>query len=397
MTPETFIQIVLGTLTHDALRYALGAGGVYLIINRLLGTRLRHRKIRSETPGWPQIRRELLASTRTVLIFAGTGIMIGVGEAMDLLPIYTDVAEYGLRYLIFSAVITLLAHDTWFYWAHWLMHRVKPLIRIHRLHHTSNNPTPFTSYSFHAVEAVIQAGFLPLFLLVVPMHPLAILFFVFHMMLRNALGHCGYEIFPANRSGRPLFDWMTTVTHHDLHHGDARYNLGLYFTWWDRTMGTEHPDYYSKFSQSATPLNSRSAGRIAGLILVLALIAPAVPARADTLNGIYAAPGLGLVVRFEPCLAFPDQVCGRLLWGWDMSQLRHVAPGDMVLTGLSRSANGWANGKLTDPRNGWVFKGSVKPVNNGSLELKGCAGPICRRQIWHPVRPLMQKLSEIAR
>ena len=79
------------------------------------------------------------------------------------------------------------------------------------------------------------------------------------MMLRNAIGHSGYELFPANRNSRPLFDWMTTVTHHDLHHAHAGYNLGLYFTWWDRLMGTEHPDYHEAFRKVANPVPWRSA------------------------------------------------------------------------------------------------------------------------------------------
>ena len=119
------------------------------------------------------------------------------------------------------------------------------------MHHRSHNPTPFTSYTFDLGEAVVNAVYLPLILLVLPAHPSAILIFVTHMMLRNAIGHSGYELFPANRHGRPLLGWMTTVTHHDLHHEHAGYNLGLYFTWWDRLMGTEHPDYLKAFGQAA--------------------------------------------------------------------------------------------------------------------------------------------------
>ncbi|MBA3838282.1 MAG: sterol desaturase family protein, partial [Zymomonas sp.] len=37
------------------------------------------------------------------------------------------------------------------------------------------------------------------------------------------------------------------TTHHDLHHTEGRYNFGLYFTWWDRLMGTEHPRYHERF------------------------------------------------------------------------------------------------------------------------------------------------------
>jgi sterol desaturase/sphingolipid hydroxylase (fatty acid hydroxylase superfamily) len=39
--------------------------------------------------------------------------------------------------------------------------------------------------------------------------------------------------------------------HHDLHHSEGRHNFGLYFTWWDRMMGTEHPDYHARFETVA--------------------------------------------------------------------------------------------------------------------------------------------------
>ena len=49
------------------------------------------------------------------------------------------------------------------------------------------------------------------------------------------------------RPGSPLLRYVTTTTHHDLHHSSGRYNYGLYFTWWDRWMGTEHPEYVRRF------------------------------------------------------------------------------------------------------------------------------------------------------
>jgi sterol desaturase/sphingolipid hydroxylase (fatty acid hydroxylase superfamily) len=86
--------------------------------------------------------------------------------------------------------------------------------------------------------------------LILPVPGLAAFVWGLHQIFRNAIGHSGYEIFPANRDGRPMFDWMTTVTHHDLHHARAGWNFGLYFTWWDRWMGTEHPDYHAEFART---------------------------------------------------------------------------------------------------------------------------------------------------
>jgi sterol desaturase/sphingolipid hydroxylase (fatty acid hydroxylase superfamily) len=58
-------------------------------------------------------------------------------------------------------------------------------------------------------------------------------------------------LMPATAAGRPLIDCLTTTNHHDLHHGQAESNFGLYFTWWDRWMGTENPDYHAAFARAA--------------------------------------------------------------------------------------------------------------------------------------------------
>jgi sterol desaturase/sphingolipid hydroxylase (fatty acid hydroxylase superfamily) len=63
------------------------------------------------------------------------------------------------------------------------------------------------------------------------------------MIVRNVLGHAGFELMPAGFARSLWLGWLTTSTHHDLHHAASRWNYGLYFTWWDRLMGTEHPSY----------------------------------------------------------------------------------------------------------------------------------------------------------
>jgi sterol desaturase/sphingolipid hydroxylase (fatty acid hydroxylase superfamily) len=39
-----------------------------------------------------------------------------------------------------------------------------------------------------------------------------------------------------------------------MHHEHAPRNFGLYFTWWDRFMGTEHPEYRTR-TKLVTPDN----------------------------------------------------------------------------------------------------------------------------------------------
>lgn len=234
----------------DTARYLIGAGTVFLVVNVLLARWLRGRKIRPRSPDWRQIRREFLTSLRTVLVFAMIGTMVYALRGAGLIDVYLEPAERGWAYFAFSVVALIVLHDAWFYWTHRLIHDPRLFRRVHRTHHKSHNPSPWTAYSFDISEAAINAAYLPFALMLIPASPLAIFLFLWHMMLRNAIGHCGYEIFPSLRSGRPLFDWMTTVTHHDLHHAQAGWNYGLYFTFWDRVMGTEHPLYHEKFAEA---------------------------------------------------------------------------------------------------------------------------------------------------
>ena len=261
-----YLELYLNIFTEDLLRYVIGAGGVYLVINLALGRALARRQIREEQPKASQICREVAASLRTVMIFAAVGSTIALGYRAGFIRLYFDVEQYGLVWLVGSLVILIVAQDAWFFWSHRLLHNRRLFRLFHRLHHRSHNPTSFTSYSFDIGEAVVQAIYLPLALLVVPSHPIVLFLFTAHMMLRNAIGHCGVEIFPARRDGRPLFGWLTTVTHHDLHHADGRWNRGLYFTWWDRFCGTEHPRYLEEFA--------RVARGVAVAVLMVAFVGP---------------------------------------------------------------------------------------------------------------------------
>ncbi|MCD6041586.1 MAG: sterol desaturase family protein [Burkholderiales bacterium] len=229
-------------LSLDFARYALAAGLLSLAL-LALRQRLRARQIRDTAVPPAQVRSEVAASLRTVLVFSLAGFLVHAGMKAGVLGAYGRISEYGWTYFAASVLLAIVAHDTYFYWAHRLMHQPKLFRIFHRQHHRSVRPTPWAVYSFDAGEAVVQAAFLPLFLLIVPMHDLAILLFLTHMIARNMIGHCGVELFPRRAADQRAWSWTTTVTHHDLHHESFRYNYGLYFTWWDRLMGTEHPQY----------------------------------------------------------------------------------------------------------------------------------------------------------
>lgn len=238
----------LSFVRTDVSRYAVFAIGIWLVLWIVLAGPLRGRKIRDESPQVRQLATEFFVSLRSVAIFSTFALGPYLLERAGLLPGPEIGASWGPVWFWASLMAMIVAHDAYFYWAHRLMHDPRLFRLFHRRHHLSHNPSPFTAYSFDLREAAVMALFVPIWVMLVPTPWPAVGLFVLHQIARNTLGHSGYELMPARGDGRPMFDWLTTTTHHDLHHAQAGWNYGLYFTWWDRLMGTEHPEYHARFA-----------------------------------------------------------------------------------------------------------------------------------------------------
>jgi len=254
---NTFINNIAGFYMVDGMRYLIGAGGTFLVVWVLLKGVLAARRIRKPLPAMllhKQMLRELRNSAISILVFAVAFSVTNVTLATifdgPVFKLYDDVAKYGWGYLIFSIVLWTVALDTYFYWTHRFMHHKKFYKFFHLEHHRSHNPTPFTAYSFAPPEAILIYFFVPIFNCIVPMHGLAFTIAMLVQIIRNGVGHCGYELFPRDWVDNRLLDLFATVTHHDLHHEKGNGNFGFYFTFWDRVMGTEHPEYKARFRRA---------------------------------------------------------------------------------------------------------------------------------------------------
>ena len=259
MHDATLPQAALAILVSDFLRYALAAGGVWLVVGVLLRRRLAHRRILDAEPAPGQVRREIAWSLSTVVIFAANGLMIWSLARAGVLTIDQDVATRGWAWWWASLALVVVAHDAWFYWTHRLLHHPRWFGAVHGRHHASRHPTPWAAYAFHPVEAVVQAAFLPLFLAAVPVHAGVIGVFLLHMIVRNAIGHCAHELLPWRWTPRGVLGWITPVSHHHFHHARNRGNYGLYFTWWDRGCGTEDAEYLRNGDARFASVRSRES------------------------------------------------------------------------------------------------------------------------------------------
>lgn len=239
----SFWQIWSPNLVLDVGRYVIAASGLALILKLFWNAGFSRRKIQVRSASYADVKREILTSLRTGIIFSLTGVVIVLAATHGVVTVYTDFDTAGIFYLAISLVAIIVAHDAYFYWTHRLMHHPRLYRYFHRTHHRSVVPTPFAAYAFDVPEALLMALFTPLWLLIVPMHALGLFLFMAFMIVRNVMGHAGVELMPRALADSRWFGWINATTHHDLHHSSFHYNYGLYFTWWDKLMGTEHPAY----------------------------------------------------------------------------------------------------------------------------------------------------------
>ncbi len=235
------------------IRYAVFAGVAYLLFYVFFRRKALGRKIQAAFPKSADLRREISYSLLSFVVFCGAGLLAMTFHRLGWSHFYGKIERHGWPYFWFSVAALIFLHDTWFYWTHRLMHW-KPLFPIfHRVHHLSHNPTPWASFSFHPLEALIQGIIFPLATLLLPLHPLAAVIWLLYMTFMNVVGHLGFEILPAGFLRNRVLRWHNTSVHHNMHHRYTHYNYGLYFNIWDRLMGTNHPRYEEEFAAVCAP------------------------------------------------------------------------------------------------------------------------------------------------
>ncbi|MCS6838885.1 MAG: sterol desaturase family protein [Bdellovibrionaceae bacterium] len=109
---------------------------------------------------------------------------------------------------------------------------------IHFVHHMSRPPSPWSSFSFHPAESILNALALPLILLMLPVPLPVFLFHLIFMSVTAVTNHLGGEVIPPFLVKRGILKVFISGLHHGYHHRDYEVNYGLFFTFWDRLMNT---------------------------------------------------------------------------------------------------------------------------------------------------------------
>ncbi len=248
MEPKYFLMACAVLFGILVFRYFLMAGAFWFVFYRMKPAGLMQRQIYQNLPAAKIQFYEIKWSILTGIPFTLGALAIGIMWQRGWTQIYLPFNQYGLWYLIPSLLILSLVHDFYFYATHRFLHTTWAYRRFHSVHHNSLTPSPWASFSFHPVEALIQAAAIPLLILFIPLHPVMILIYLTFMTLSGITNHLGFEILPQG-SEKGFGKWLVSGVHHTQHHRYYRYNYGLFYTFWDRIFKTEHPKFPEEFRQ----------------------------------------------------------------------------------------------------------------------------------------------------
>lgn len=224
-------------------RYLITAGGAYWLLYLTVEKKLPRNWFGSKQQIWEAISEDIKLSTLSAILFALSAACFMGCYQLGFTRVYLQWSLSDLPYLVFSYVVVLLLQDTYFYFMHRLFHQPLLFKRFHQGHHRSKTPTPWTSFAFDPLEAAIQALFLLCLTFIIPLHGGVLVALLMTMTVWAVGNHLGLQVVPDSRLSRWWGGWCIGSGHHLIHHCRYTRHYGLYFTFWDKIMGTQDATY----------------------------------------------------------------------------------------------------------------------------------------------------------
>jgi len=184
-----------------------------------------------------------------VFAIATAVIMTLYDQGMTKLHGQIDADTWWTLPLSYLAVLVL--QDAYFYATHRLFHHPRLFPWFHQGHHRSRQPTPWTSFAFDPLEAIVQALFLIGVVMLIPLHVVTLLAVLTTMTVWAVVNHLGLEVLPLRFPHHWLGRWVIGPAHHSIHHRRHGKHFGLYFTLWDWVFGSEDPAYGASLQPAA--------------------------------------------------------------------------------------------------------------------------------------------------
>jgi sterol desaturase/sphingolipid hydroxylase (fatty acid hydroxylase superfamily) len=102
--------------------------------------------------------------------------------------------------------------------------------------------------SFHFLEPVLLTSWILPVSFIFPIYAPVLLFVQLWGLLDNVKAHLGYEFYP-DWWNNSWLRFLTSSTHHNMHHSRFNGNYGVHFRFWDKLMGTEFREYKNEYNK----------------------------------------------------------------------------------------------------------------------------------------------------
>ena len=218
--------------------FSLICGSLYLLFWVIGKKKFERYRVLKDLKGRPlPLKEASLTFANLALYLIPIGLYSIAEKTIGFRMRYDSFFEYGSLYPFLSLFLMVFMVDTNFYWIHRWMHEKR--IKAHFSHHVFVNPTPWAAYGVHFLEGFLLSLPYYLILFFIPWHPLTLLGLSIFAFFYNSFIHLGFDPLPKSWRRNWITKWFNTPTHHSLHHYKPNSNYGLYFTLWDKLMGTE--------------------------------------------------------------------------------------------------------------------------------------------------------------
>ena len=227
--PKSFSSLAFENFVVWGIVYGIASLLMYVKPQRSL---FHPFKLNPKYPSGSLMMKEVLRSVRGVAICTFYAAIINLFHASGSLPsnyvpfFFPTAVDVSMATLVLGAVVQYLWADLHFYWTHRLLHTQWLYKSVHKIHHESYNPDPFSGLSMHWFESAVYFSSAPIMALVTPLymfHALAIGLIIFPLE-----GHWGFG----------NWDNEGSINHY-IHHSKFNWNYGS-SPMWDHIMGTNY-------------------------------------------------------------------------------------------------------------------------------------------------------------
>jgi sterol desaturase/sphingolipid hydroxylase (fatty acid hydroxylase superfamily) len=222
------LWVFLATCAFFLLLYFSFAGTAWILSRSILPRIGIGRAVDMRALRKGQISREIRLSLVSIAMFGLLTVLQAIALRLGWIRLNWEASRATIAV---EVVALFLWNEVHFYLCHLLLHRRWLYRHVHRWHHESVVPTPFATYGFHWIEALMLGSVLLLATLAHDFHPMSLAALPLLSLFFNTIGHWNYDIF----SGAV----RSASVEHGRHHRMVGGNYGFYLPWMDILFRTQ--------------------------------------------------------------------------------------------------------------------------------------------------------------